>query len=518
MALTLAELLRSQTKDELTAKLIAQLQALGLPVTDWNTGSVGRILLEMYAAVLKDVTDLNAIIAAGGYPSLSAALTNSDGSELTEWIRLVAEQFYNIVYASATYTKQRCRLYCETGNGPYVISAGQLVARNPTTGRRYRNVTGGTVPAGPGSEAVNFVALDFQAESPGSAYNGDGVGSITEMVTPLPGLRVTNPQPDIGGLDANSRARLKGNGGGTITPTGAPTGPNLVRSYTITILTGGQVGAGSASIVYTYVDSVTQQVVSVAATVTPIADTTSAGIAIDFANGPASPSFIAGDVYTFSTPGSPIIQSGSDEESNASLLSRCQGRWPSLSLNPTDDKIEAWVKQCSIDGTLGITKIKVGPSTTQAGYADVIIATSSGAPPGATVTAVQDYLNARDGVSDKATVAGAVNKNINLSGSVTVKSSKLVEAKAAADVNWQAYLASLDIGGDTSGIVYPNPGVARLSELVQAVMDAGAVDYGSPSPLQLNGAATNVSLLYNEVAVIPTGQLPSEALTWLPVP
>jgi hypothetical protein len=104
-----------------------------------------------------------------------------------------------------------------------------------------------------------------------------------------------------------------------------------------------------------------------------------------------------------------------------------------------------------------------------------------------------------------------VNKNVSLGGLVTVKNADIAAVKTAADASWSEYVEALPIGGDRKT---GTPGVVRLQELTQALMDAGAIDV---SGLLLNGAATNLSLLYNEVAVIPSGQEPSAALTWAPV-
>jgi hypothetical protein len=235
------------------------------------------------------------------------------------------------------------------------------------------------------------------------------------------------------------------------------------------------------------------------------------GITLALADGLGA-GFILGDVHSFQTPGTPIVQQGVDIETNAQLFERIVGRWPSLSLNTIADKYIAMIRQASADAAYGISKIAVSPSDTEAGVANILVATASGAPPGGTLTALQTYVNARGGVTERASVVGTVDAPVPIGGSVTVKSSKLLAAQAAADTAWRAYITGLPIGGDVST---GKPGVVRVASLAQVLMDAGAVDYAG---LTLNGVAANMALLVNNTAVIGAGQDPSTALTWNVVP
>lgn len=506
MALTLAELLTTLTRDQRLARLIAKLNQREFPVTDWNNGSVPLTLAEMQVEGSQDLSDLTRQITAGGLLDEAELLKDADGNEDRRWLQLLAAQNYRLPVNAAQYTRQRVRLWCSAGAGPYPITNGQLFARSPRSGRRYFNTTSGTVPAGPGNPngvaGVDYLELEFQAESPGSAYNADIHNEINDLVTPLPGLSCLNVRPPFGGTDALGKAKLIGAGTGTITPSGSP---SLSRTYKLTVTGSGQVTAGSGLL---EVDDGSTKTTTV---LNPIPASHNAGdsVTLTFANGAGNPSFIAGDVYTLQTPGSPFIAPGSDEEGNASLAARCRGRWPSLSAIPVDDKYVGWVKQCSIDQTLGVTKIVVRPSVIVPGRVDITIAGAAGAPPGSTVNAEQAYIDARTGIGERAVVVGAVNRNVTPAGTVTVRASLLASAQAQADILWSKYLGDLPIGGDTST---GTPGVVRLDELVEAVMAAGAIKIDGE---QLNGAAADLALVSNEVAVVAA--LPSSAMTWLPV-
>lgn len=492
MAATLAELLRTRTEDELVAKFLAFLQTKGFPITDWYEGSAAKTTQRLFIHGLIDFSDLAPAVAAGGFLDYA----------LGDWLALLAEQRFAVTKTKATACKQRVNLWCQPGTGPYVISAGQLIIKsNVNPDRRYVNTTTGTVAAG--ATPAEKLAVEFQAESPGSSFNADGVGALVELVTPLPGLLCSNEVLDFGGVDSNGRAIRAGSGTGTVTParTSALTPTTPARTFTITILVSGQVGAGSFRL------KIAEGGVETTTDIAPIPASYAApnNVTINFANGAQNPSFVAGNVYTFTTQGSPIINPGTDDESDDSLRARCRGRWPTLSLVPTEDRYAAWARQCSTDNGYGISKITVTPSATLAGVANVVIATSLGAPPGSVVTAIQAYIDARDGIVDKAVVQAAVNHAVSAGGTVRVKRSIAAEVKTAAKVNWEKYITGLAIGGDEENQV-------RLNELVQAIMDAGALDVVSPT---LNTVGANMALGPTQVATV--GNDITSAMTWIEV-
>lgn len=511
MAATLTELLTVRSREDRAEQLRARLAAAGFPVTDWLPGSVAATLLLMYVEGTADFADLGATITSGGFLDLAAALRNEDGSDLQGWLDLIAEQFYDLPRERATYAKQKIRLWCEAGAGPYPFVAGQLVIENDKKTRQYRNTGTGTVLAGPGNPAgtlgADYIEAEFQAETPGTAVE-DIAGQVSRVVTPLPGLRCLNVAPAFGGLDSLGRATMSGYGTGTVTPSGAPI---QARRFKLTIVASGQVTAGAAQLEITDANAVktTLSISPIPASYAGAGD----GITLAFANGPGNPSFVAGDVYTFQTPGTPFVATGTEDETNASLAQRCRLRWPDLSAIPTDGRYVGWVSRCSNDNKLGITKITASPSETVAGQVDVLIATALGSPGAGTITTVQAYLNARHDITDRALVQGAVSKNVTPGGSATVRSADLAAVQAAADLAWARYIAALPIGGDASTSPPGTGGVVRLAELAQAIMDAGAITY---SGLQLNGAAADLAMTSTEVAVVAATLTAS--LVWNVVP
>lgn len=497
MALTLAELLASPSQTELEARLLASLSASGFQVTDWFPGSVGRTIVKMTRAGLFDLSNLTSDIAAGGFLDLAAALDARlrAAGQPAGWLDLIAEQLFNLTRAPATAAIQRVELTCAGGTGPYTKAAEELIVRGLISGVSYRNTDSVTVPSGDSEFAL------FKAEAPGSAPNADHSETLTDLVTPLPGLTANNPVTPFGDLDTAGNCRLALGGGGslgTITPSETVPGtpPVRFRNFTITVSVAGSIAAGTLTIdAYEQIDLVptktTTTIAPIPTTYTGLGD----GITLTFADNSGAPSFLGGDKFSFSTPGSPLVTMGRDAETDESLVGRCRGRWPELSAVPTEDRYAGWVHQCSIDNGFGITKIVTRASAIIAGTVDIIIAGSGATPSGPTIAAIQAYVDARDGIVDRANVAAAsalpISVGNSIGGGARVRSGQMAAVQAAAQEAWDAYLALLPIGGDIEGM-------ARLAKLEEAIMDAGAIDVMG---LQLQGSASNVALAYNQVAV-----------------
>lgn len=495
MAATLGDLLTVRTKDEEVQRLLSVLQGAGFPVTDWEVGGAARTMVEAIASALSDYSSLVATITAGGFVELAAGLPEPT------WLDLIAEQWYVLSRARATFTKQLCKITCPSSFGPVTINPGFTLAAR---GTRNRYIYQGA----PATVADNgFAFLEFTAEQSGSKYS-DPADTILDMVTPLPGLIVDNPAPAFGGLSGSAASRNPANqGSGAVTPTAPGMPPAAKRFYTITVTESGSAGTDGAVLIE-WIEDGTKTTASSA--LTPIPTTYTGigdGIALTFANGVGS-GFVVGDLHTFQTPGSPITVNGVDDESNASLAARCRGRWPDLGANITAAKYEAWIRQASADNAYGIEKVTISPSGTVAGQTNILVATGAGAPSSGVLAALQTYVNARDGITDTALVAGAVSREVEMGGTVTIPSALLESGQDAANEAWAKYIRDLPIGGDTAT---GRPGVVRLSVLTQIIMDAGCIDYDT---LTLNGAPGNMTLDPNEVATIGAGDLPSEALVW----
>jgi hypothetical protein len=496
VAETAYDLLTPKTPSELEAQLLAALNYWGFSVTSWIVGSPQRSYLKAIVTGEYDLSALVANIAAGNY------LSTAKGP----WLSLLAYEKYALARSLATRTVQLCNVTCTPGAGPVTLRKGSLVLA--TSGKRYEYLGDDLSVADATTDSV-----EFSAESPGAGYT-DGPGTITQFVTSIPGLSVANPNRYVGGLDDDDHAvpNAANTGAGTVAPT-ASAGV-LSRYYTITIVESGDTTEGSFEVAYysttvggaTSVETLHVSPIPASWSGSAVGDST---LTVVFADGSSSPSFAAGDSFTFWTPGSPIVVAGVDDEADEALLKRCKARWPSLSDVPTEGVVESWIRTKSAADSMGINKISISQSTTIGGQVIAVVGTPTGAPTGGQIATLQDYVSLRMGICETSDVVGATALAINPGGTVYVKSSLKATVQAAAELAWNAYIAALPIGGDIS-LGYP--GVVRVNELQQCLMDAGAIDVIG---LTLNSSASNVQLLHTEVATVGTAFRPS--LSWVTV-
>jgi len=169
------------------------------------------------------------------------------------------------------------------------------------------------------------------------------------------------------------------------------------------------------------------------------------------------------------------------------LVQRCRDRWPALSAIPTEARYAAWTRQCSTDHRLGIQRITTAPSEEVAGQVVVYVADAGGTASVEQIAVLQSYMNARraDELETVAVVA-AESLTVVPSGAVWCRAGSKAIVQAAAVDAWNAYLASIPIGGEM-----PNHCI-RCSRLEQILMDAGAFDTGS---LQLNNGGVGIDIL-----------------------
>jgi uncharacterized phage protein gp47/JayE len=319
---TLAELTTASTYDEKLAELLAALAARGFPVTSWQEGDVARTLVAIDSQSLSNLETLVANIAAGGLLDTAAGA----------WLTLLAANVYDVDRNSAVATRGLVRLTASAEAGPYTIAPGQLRFAS-TSGLRYQIANTDNITIAKGGT----LDVTVQAESPGAAYNG-GNGTITTLLTPLPGVTCANPDP----------------GGGTW-----------------------------------------------------------------------------------------ITTQGVDEESDASLRTRCAARWPESGFGSPAASYDLWAR--TADAT--ITRTKVQPSGSIAGQVDVYVAGASGPAGGGAVTAAQTYITPRAPLGVVPVVTAASALAVTVTATLYGKAQYQTAATAAATAALQALIAATPIGG-----------------------------------------------------------------------
>jgi hypothetical protein len=468
--LTLAQLLVPRTKDQIRERIFGRLNRADFPATDFEEGAVVRTTVEACAEGIADfVAGLIPRIAGGGFTQEADV----------EWLRMLAKQNYDLEQLPATFTTQRLTLTAAVGVGPYPVVAGDLVAR-AASGNRYILAEAGTIPSG------GSVQLLFQAESPGSQYT-DAAGLINELITALPEVTVVNAAPTF------TAVAHAGSGTGTVSLSGTPTGPSR---FTLTIATDGQANAA------TFEFSQDGGLPQVGGVCSSSGVTLPGGTVVTFTNGANIPSFVAGDSYTFTTPGTPVVTQGKDQETREDLAARMIARWPSLAEIPTTDKYEQWARAAAGD----VTKVTVRPANSAAtpGRVEIVIAGAVN-PLSAAVPLVQAYVNERAPITDHPAVSAATVVEVFAAGQVWVKAKDLAAIQAGSQLAWQLYLASLPIGG-----------TYRMAELAQLLMDLGAVDFRSLL-VGPTGDITHLDVTVGpaEVAQVPAASTLTTQLTWI---
>lgn len=496
---TLADLRTAQTQDVIAARLVAALAARGLPTASWTPAAAGGVEMTTVNMVAGTLAKLLGAKMAGGVGGRFLDLATGD------LLTFLAKHVYLLDRNPATSTIQSVKLMSVATAPANKFAPGEVWVASGATGNRYRNLDAIDLPPG----KTNGVSARFQAENPGAAYN-DPEGTIDTMVVAPAGVTCVSARP----FDYFS-GRTTGASSGTVTAHGQDDDgifPPVVAVIKVRIDVSGDIGAGQFS--YKLDDGPWVPVVPIQALTFmagPSGDFHIDGGRLFMANGGAHPSFVAGDVFTL-LRASAILQQGADAETDASLRARCRARWPGLSLVPTAALVQLWAQLASGE----VHKVKVDANPDTPGWIDVTLASSAGPASGQAQLDVSDYITPRlmgfKGVPASAVagspeegvnVKSAAGKEITPSGVVTVPRAQLASAQQAADVAWLAYLASVDLGG-----------VVVLAKLEQVLEDAGAITFAS---VQLNGAAANVQLAANEVAVAAAGTSLTKNLSWRPV-
>lgn len=180
MALSIDQLFKSLSEEEVKATLYDILTSLGFNVTAWQTGGVARTII---AALAKTISGFTLIM------SLAIRATFL-GSAEGDWLTLLANYVYGVSRIPSTFGTGKLTV-TNSGGGLFDIVPGELVVKNPATGKTYKNSAAVTI--NPSSEIdIDIIAVEAGTDSTTAA------GTINTQVTQFLGVSVTNPTPVIG--------------------------------------------------------------------------------------------------------------------------------------------------------------------------------------------------------------------------------------------------------------------------------------------------------------------------------
>lgn len=482
MTMTLNELLAPPNADMIRAKIIAKLQLGGLPTTDWESGSPERAFLEMYTIALLDlVAAAMPKIVGGGYIDYATG----------PWLTLNAKQRYNKDRLAATVARGSI-LLTNTLPSAQTLQPDTLWFRFPS-GNLYRGpiAAGAVTLAGNGavtiiveSEQVNHSRLTGPDDTaPIVSYN-DPSNALITMITPLPGVIATNPAPGY------STPVQRGVGPGTILPSGI--GLSSFQPHTFTIRIDFDGLANTA--VYSYsVDG--------GPWVSGVGDVSNAGgtnvgwsLSDPFAF--VDSSFLSGDTYTFSTPGTWISQAGVDEEIDEALRTRAKASWPSLATqqaipgSPTLSFYDLLARQPIPPATTSpVTQTLVQEDDTINDQVNIYVAGNTGALPSSAIIALQAFFDSLNMITDKPLVLSPVPVVVTLGGlTIYVSAGYYDAAQAAIQRGVQNYIAAAGLNASASDFQIDH------AEIVRIVKSTPGVVHMSDTTMTINGAVRSLAL------------------------
>ncbi len=462
MATSLATLQATRTQEQIFATMLGVYQANGFPTQSWQPGGTERTRLMAFSAALASVSgDFIPAATSGGFLSFAS----------TDWLRLTADELFAIVYNAAGFTQGNITATAATGSGPYSYTDGSLTAIFGASGNRYRVVGAGNIAAGPGS-----TVLVFKAEFAGAKYNDPSNSGALTLVTPLPGVTMTNP------AGTYSAVAKVGSGTGTLTLGGSPTAPHQV------ILRIDSTGT-AATAAWSYSLDGSPFVVFGTGNATNLAGT---AINITLVDGGSGTSFVLGDTHTFATPGSWITSQGNDDEANLLLAQRCRNRWGSLSPIPTNSLYELLATSTPTVGSQ-VTQVKVLTDTVINNQVNIVVAGPAGVLPPTVVASIQSYINPRGPITDTPLVVSPSTLAVTYGGVITVRAASLAAAQGAIQTAMTNMTNAVGING-----------TLRIAQLIDEVMDvADVVDFAGAT---INGVASNLTLGSATTFVLPSLQ------------
>jgi hypothetical protein len=444
----LADLLTVPDQDTvLNQEVFPELKKRNVRVTDWLTGGVYLAMSYVVALMRVSVRLAIAAFVAAGFEDYAFGFStpppNSDGSiiDVTGWAPIIAQQRYGLTQILASYTLRNITLTNAVNASYGPIQPGDFKISFPS-GNRYVNNEAFTIPS---SSSGGVVMVSFRSELTtnslkGIVYNDPSNSAIALVTSNYPGVTASNPSTPY------SKVSQAGSGLGTVTTTGTPTGGS--HNVAVRIDASGTV-AGATFRWSTQVDTlgwVTQ---------TGSSATNLGGFGINltlFDNG-GNPSFVAGAVYYFNTPGSDITQAGADIETPQQLGTRCRGLIPALAFakdgngnwipgSPTNDAYTTLI----LNANSQVRIVFISPSATVNNELNIVIAGQGGAPLSSGVVAnVQDFLDSFDFLTDLPVITTSTARAISLAGlNIICKSAQYASAKAAMTLRLQQYLGGVD--------------------------------------------------------------------------
>jgi hypothetical protein len=210
---TLDDLTTPPTATEFKASIYATIAALGVNTTLWKPGAVVRAMISAFAILLAACAALVSALAKMRFV----------GTATGDWLTQVAHYDYGLDRREATLAETYCT-FTNIGGAEFDEAAGDVLVSNPATGKVYQ-AAALILAAWSGTGPYPTASVLVTALEEGTGSNS-APGTITNMVTALLGVTVTNPTAAVA-LDEESDEELtaecqdKRDGASVNGPTGA---------------------------------------------------------------------------------------------------------------------------------------------------------------------------------------------------------------------------------------------------------------------------------------------------------
>lgn len=182
MGISWSDIIKIPSKDDFVDGFVGLLRLASFPLASWHSGSFQKHTVETESGLLSDVVAYIQQIAKAGFIKYAGDVSDA-------WVDLCAENVFAESRKPAVFTQGTIQIEDTGGIGPITFSSSSSfwVAIGDKT-LRFVNIT-------PDDRVLALngkVTLTVQAETAGANWNV-GVGAITELLTPQPGLTVSNP-------------------------------------------------------------------------------------------------------------------------------------------------------------------------------------------------------------------------------------------------------------------------------------------------------------------------------------
>lgn len=188
--ISFSDLLSPVTKNEATQTILDIGTALGLPVTAWQSGRIGRTIVGIMSTIYSGATQVLVKVSASGFLD-----TATD-----DWLDLKVTSDYGVVLPEATFATGFIT-YTNSGGGVYDLIPGEEHYTNTSTGYGYTNTYDaaiyGPLPGLKQLLAGASLTVPIAADIAGTASNATP-GQITTLATPHLGVTITNADPVLG--------------------------------------------------------------------------------------------------------------------------------------------------------------------------------------------------------------------------------------------------------------------------------------------------------------------------------